>query len=130
MTYLNVAINTIIVLLAVDFIVYPVLDNAKDVTFTRVGAVYPDSAKLVVRYPVPNATESELHILWRQITSSQETTWHPGPAVNVTADNDWINTVRLDGLWPSTSYECQFVRSPLYLYSTYNADYLRHTWRW
>lgn len=102
----NVAINTFILLLAADFVLYPVLDDAKDVVFTRVGAVYPDSVKLVVRLPAENATENEVRILWRQAPETPEATWHPGPSVSLTAENDWINTIHLDGLWPSTSYEC------------------------
>ena len=107
LTLLNVAINTIVLLLAADFVIYPALDSAKDVVFTRVGAVYPDSAKLVVRYPVVNATESQLRILWRQAPSTSDSAWHAGPAVHLTAEHDWVSTVTLDGLWPSTSYECE-----------------------
>lgn len=109
LTLLNVAINTVVLLLAADFVLYPVLDNAKDVVFTRVGAVYPDSAKLVVRYPIANATENQLHILWRQVTSAPDSPWVVGPTVHLTAAHDWVDTVRLDGLWPSTSYECKFL---------------------
>ena len=110
LTLANVAINTLILLLAIDFVLYPALDDAKSVIFTRVGAVYPDSAKLVVRYPVQNATEGKVRILWRQ-ASTRETTWHAGPTVALTAENDWVNTVHLDGLWPGTSYECQSLMS-------------------
>ncbi|KAJ3554580.1 hypothetical protein NM688_g3029 [Phlebia brevispora] len=105
LTIINVAINTVILLLAADFVMYPVLDDAKGVVFTRVGAVYPDSVKLAVRYPAPNATENNLHILWRQVTFDTESSWHVGPAVRLTAADDWVSTARLDGLWPSTTYE-------------------------
>ena len=106
LSYINIAVNTVILLLAVDLVLYPLLDDARNVVFTRVGAVYPDAVKLVVRYPAPNATENEVHIMWRQIVSSTETSWHAGPHVNLKAEDDWVGIVKLEGLWPSTSYEC------------------------
>ncbi|KAI0060520.1 hypothetical protein BV25DRAFT_1917618 [Artomyces pyxidatus] len=42
------AINTTLLLFAADFAFYPSLDTASDVVFTRIGAVYPDAAKVVV----------------------------------------------------------------------------------
>lgn len=113
----NLAINTLLFLFALDFVLYPVIDSAKDVVFTRVGAVYPDSAKLVVRYPlnVPNVTENLVRILWRQASVLEEATWSAGPIVNLTAADDWVNTARLDGLWPSTNYECASLLNSLHL---------------
>ena len=105
-TILNVAINTTILMLGVDFVVYPYLDDAHDVVFSRVGAIYPDAAKLVIRYPAQNTTEHAVNVLWRQLTSDQDSSWHSGPSVSLSSDHDWINTTRLDGLWPSTAYEC------------------------
>lgn len=112
-TSVNVAINTAVLLLALDFVFYPLIDNAKDVTFTRVGAVYPDAAKLIIRYPIPNATQGELKVLWRQTVEGGEMSWNAGPAVSLNAEGDWVGTTRLDGLWPSTSYECKFLSAEL-----------------
>ncbi|EKM55819.1 uncharacterized protein PHACADRAFT_256707 [Phanerochaete carnosa HHB-10118-sp] len=103
----NLMINTLLFLFALDFVLYPVIDDAKDTVFTRVGAVYPDSAKLVVRYPLdaPNATENQVRILWRQASTAEESTWNAGPVLNLTAQDDWVDIARLDGLWPSTNYQ-------------------------
>lgn len=96
-------------LFALEFVLYPVIDDAADVVFTRIGAVYPDSAKVVVRYPSSevNATDRQVRLLWRQ-ASGLEATWNSGPEVNLTADHDWVDTARLTGLWPSTNYECKW----------------------
>lgn len=104
---LNVVINAVLFLFSLDFVLYPIIDDARDVVFTRVGAVYPDSAKLVVRYPLgePNATETQVRVLWRQVSALEEPTWNAGPVLNLSAADDWVNTARLDGLWPSTKYE-------------------------
>lgn len=108
----NFVINTALLLASIEFVVTPWLDNAAAVTFTRVGALYPDAAKVVVRYPLQNATEHHLRVLYRQvgqIDTGETLNWKEGPSVNLTSDTDWISTVRLGGLWPSTSYECEFL---------------------
>ncbi|KAI0075810.1 hypothetical protein K474DRAFT_1355853 [Panus rudis PR-1116 ss-1] len=102
---LTFAINTLLLLAAADLVIYPILDDASDVVFTRVGAVYPDSVKIVVRYPQQNATKNVVHLAWRQVTGDNSSIWVPGPSVNLTAAQDWTSTVRLGGLWPSTPYE-------------------------
>ncbi|GJE97915.1 PhoD-like phosphatase-domain-containing protein [Phanerochaete sordida] len=103
----NLAINTVLFLFALDFVLYPAYDDAADVVFTRVGAVYPDSAKLVVRYPLneANATENHVRVLWRQVSALENSAWHVGPVLNLTAADDWVSTASLGGLWPSTNYE-------------------------
>jgi alkaline phosphatase D len=100
------------------------------VTFTRVGAVYPDAAKVVIRYPPVKPSKltqvsgnitaaevvesiddrlNEVRIQWRQFpttpASVQTENWKDGPIVSLTAENDWVSTVRLSGLYPSTIYE-------------------------
>lgn len=101
------AINIAIWMMVGEFMLHPVLDPAKDVIFTRVGAIYPDSVRLVVRYPHPNATEAVLRILWRQ-TDSEEP-WSHGLPLNLSSGRDWVNTATIGGLWPSTSYECMIL---------------------
>lgn len=32
--------------------------------------------------------------------------WTYGPEIHTSADHDWVATVRLDGLWAATEYEC------------------------
>ncbi|EPQ58515.1 hypothetical protein GLOTRDRAFT_91906 [Gloeophyllum trabeum ATCC 11539] len=107
----NLALNTLLFLAAVDFTAYPYFDAAQDVTFTRVGAVYPDAVKLAVRYPYPydhNVTESILQVQYRQVKQDSVmhvARWQDGPLVPLSAEDDWTNTVKLADLSPSTSYE-------------------------
>ena len=55
--YANLAINTLLLLAVAEFLLVPYFDDASGVVFTRVGALYPDAAKIVVRYPrTTNAT--------------------------------------------------------------------------
>lgn len=100
----NLAINTLIFAAAVEFVAYPFFDDAADVVYTRIGAMYPDATKLVVRYPGDSAAHREVRVLWRQADAADS--WNNGPVANLTSESDWVATVRLDGLWPSTSYEC------------------------
>ncbi|KAF8197382.1 PhoD-like phosphatase-domain-containing protein [Pholiota molesta] len=100
---INFAINALLFLAVLDFASTPFLDTAADVVFTRVGAVYPDSIKLVARYPKNNATEDTLLVLYREATANA--TWKEGPQLHLTADADWAQTARISNLWPSTSYE-------------------------
>ncbi|KAK7049214.1 hypothetical protein VNI00_005815 [Paramarasmius palmivorus] len=101
----NAIINLGLALACVELIATPFLDSAVDVIFSRVGAVYPDGAKIVVRYP--NAT-SPLYISWREAShnpDSEHQPWKKGPSLELQEESDWISTVALRGLWPSTSYE-------------------------
>ena len=110
----NFAINTLLLLTGVHMVLQPVLDPAHDVIFSRVGAVSPDSAKVVVRYPNAtfNATETSLQLLWRKVP---ETTlsgapsvapWQTGPKLALLPEDDWTGTAQIRGLWPNTQYEC------------------------
>jgi alkaline phosphatase D len=62
----NVVINTLLLLLAVDFTYTPAF-KIYDPTFTRVGAVDHDSAKVVVRYP--GLEEGQLRVVWQRVHS-------------------------------------------------------------
>ena len=101
-------INTILILLAADFVFTPVFDSATDVTFTRVGAVYSDAAKVVVRYPLfeAGATEHYVRVQWRPIADTADDRWNDGPVLHLGPEFDWTNATKLTKLWPSTEYEC------------------------
>ena len=102
----NLAINTLLLFAVVEFIAVPYFDDASGVVYTRVGALSPDAAKIVVRYPpTTNATENLVRLAYRQVKSTPQS-WREGPIANLTAENDWVQTVRLTGLWPTTTYEC------------------------
>ncbi|GBE82560.1 hypothetical protein SCP_0409440 [Sparassis crispa] len=101
---LNFIINLLLFLASIDLVLHPYFDDASGVVYTRVGAVYPDAAKIVVRYP---RTDS-IRITWRQVSNANHSDpdlWRDGPLVNLTSDFDWIDTIKLDGLYPSTNYE-------------------------
>lgn len=70
--------------------------------------MYPDKVKIVARYPLFNDTESggDMRVVYRQLNSPDSETWKDGPLMNFTKDSDWVDTVTLGNLWPSTSYEC------------------------
>ncbi|KAI0253905.1 PhoD-like phosphatase-domain-containing protein [Lactifluus subvellereus] len=106
-TIITWSINTLLLLFAADFVFTPVIDSATDVTFTRVGAVYPDAVKVVVRYPLShaNATERDVLILWRPATAAAAEPWTDGPTLRLDPEFDWTNTTKLTKLWPSTEYE-------------------------
>lgn len=80
-------------------------------TFTRVGAVYPESIKIVARYPQYNATDSEtVRVIFRELkskTPSETSAWKDGPLMTFQEKHDWVDTVKLGALWPNTSYECE-----------------------
>lgn len=96
---------------AAEFSLYPRFDPATDVVFTRIGAVYPDAVNIAVRYPDFNASENSVRVNWREYKdgAALDGGWKDGPLLRLTEENDWINTGKLSGLWPSTSYECEFL---------------------
>ncbi|KAL7283083.1 hypothetical protein ACG7TL_002507 [Trametes sanguinea] len=106
----NLLINTLLLLAVAEFVFFPYFDSATDVVYTRVGAIYPDAAKVVVRYPAANATENLVRLVWRQADgkNQSEVPWREGPVANLTAERDWVQTVNLRGLWPNTPYEYRF----------------------
>ncbi|KAN0141369.1 PhoD-like phosphatase domain containing protein [Lactarius tabidus] len=101
------SINTLIILLAADFVLTPVFDSATDVTFTRIGAVYPDAVKVAVRYPLfeAGATEHHVRVQWRPVAAAADDRWKDGPILHLSPESDWTNTTKLTKLWPSTEYE-------------------------
>ena len=125
--YLNLIINTILFLAVLDLTVTPFVDTAPDLVFTRVGALYPDSAKIVVRYPKANATEHTLLLVYRETPSNtleSSSPWKNGPHLQLNQSFDWVDTVRLTNLWPGTSYECQSTCGYIFLDSHFPSRYL------
>ncbi|KXN87721.1 hypothetical protein AN958_08197 [Leucoagaricus sp. SymC.cos] len=106
--WVNVTINAALLITALEFAITPFFDPASDVRFSRVGAVYPNGAKIAVRYPFPPSLHASVSILWREVHSVPNGThsaWQQGPTLNLTEASDWVSTTKLDGLWPQTSYE-------------------------
>ncbi|GLB35224.1 putative phoD-like phosphatase [Lyophyllum shimeji] len=102
----NALINTVLLLVAADLVVTPFLDTATDASFTRVGAVHPDSVKVVVRYPeTSHGGPTPSRLVYRESTKLNTTSWRDGPQLTFTQDEDWVDTVKVTGLWPNTTYE-------------------------
>lgn len=108
----SLVINAILLGLVADFLVRPTFYRHDDLVFTRVGAVYNDAAKIVVRYP---NVEGGVRIVWKQAggvggliaaTTSAESGWLDGPLLELTPEQDWVGTAKLENLWTSTKYEC------------------------
>lgn len=98
-------INTLLLLLCIDFAASPLINKASSVTFTRVGAVYSDAVKITVRYPQFNTTEDGIRVIYREADKTSPDAWKNGPIAWIEEANDWTSTVKLKGLWPSKAYE-------------------------
>ncbi|KAJ7067728.1 PhoD-like phosphatase-domain-containing protein [Mycena belliarum] len=99
----NLIVNALVGLMAVEFIVTPFLDSATHLAFSRVGAVSSDSVKISVRSPGNNATA---YLLWREHSDAEPpNSWRNGPDLAFSPETDYVHTVKLPGLWPNTSYE-------------------------
>ena len=103
-------INSFILLLVLDFVFHPLFDPALDVTFARVGAVYPDGVKIHVRYPIVDANETSIKVVYRLLEKPgvvPEAKWNEAQTMHLSADFDWTNVTHISGLFPSTEYECK-----------------------
>ena len=100
-------INTLLLLCVSDLLTQPIREPASSLIFTRVGAVDPDGAKIVIRWP--EVEGGAIRIVWRQVpagVSDLDKTWKNGPIVPLRNETDWVGVGRIAGLWPSTGYEC------------------------
>lgn len=97
-------INSVLLAGVYDFKTISTRDSATSVIFTRIGAIGPNEAKIVVRYP--DIEGGVLRIVWRELHPAMA--WNSGPIIALSSERDWVGTTRLTGLWPSTNYECMF----------------------
>jgi hypothetical protein len=97
--FVDLVINTLLLLATVDFVLHPHFDRASDVKFTRIGAVNSDSAKILVRYPneLLNATQHDVQIVWRQTKPNVDTanSWRNGPLLHLNQADDWVGHAKL-----------------------------------
>lgn len=110
----SLLVNTLLLLVSIEFAAEDYLHDAPDAMFTRLGAIYPDSVKLAVRYPHHN---DPIHIVWRKVRESsdpQAQPWTLGPPIMLSEVDDWVNSTTISPLWPNTVYEC----NPLTLFSS------------
>ncbi|GAA5962459.1 hypothetical protein JCM21900_006400 [Sporobolomyces salmonicolor] len=139
LNFFSWTLNFVVFLLAMDAIWTPVfgMDEAS-LAFVRVGAVSHNTVKLIARIPpesslIPGlvgavvndtataATASEgflpvddfpgAKVVYRPTKPLGK--WIAGPEIHTSEENDWVNTVKLDGLWASTEYEYRLLRPSL-----------------
>lgn len=99
--------NSLLLLSSVEFVIEDYLYDAPEVVFTRLGAIYPDKAKLAIRYP---HHQDPIHVVWRRVRESfdmQAQSWTLGPPVMLSEVGDWVNSTTISPLWPNTIYECK-----------------------
>ncbi|KAF6764933.1 alkaline phosphatase [Ephemerocybe angulata] len=104
----NVVINTLLLLASIDLALNPIIYPEQDVVFSRVGAVYPDAAKIMVRYPGAENATQEVQLLYREASA---TAWKDGPYLSLSKEHDWVKVTKLEKLWPNTDYEYTFASS-------------------
>ena len=102
-------INSLCLLATLDCALQPHFDQASLITYTRLGAVLSDSAKIVVRYPpVPhllpaasnvsaNTSRHDVRVVWREVRSNGNATWKASPLVVLEQSEDWVSTAKLIG---------------------------------
>ncbi|BGO98057.1 hypothetical protein NBRC10513v2_002058 [Rhodotorula toruloides] len=132
--------NALLFALATDFIWTPIFGmDHTDLAFVRVGAVSHTSVKLVARIPpsssllvqppivagVVPANNSEpaiegflpedefvgAKVVYRPTKPLGK--WIQGPEIRTKEADDWVSTVKVDGLWASTEYEYRLLRPSL-----------------
>ncbi|GAA5858269.1 hypothetical protein JCM1840_001122 [Sporobolomyces johnsonii] len=132
-------LNFALFLLTMDAIWTPVIwMDETSLAFVRVGAVSHNTVKLIARIPpesslIPGlvgavvnntataATASEgflpvddfqgAKVVYRPTKPLGK--WIAGPEIHTSEGSDWVNTVKLDGLWASTEYEYRLLRPTL-----------------
>ncbi|GAA5829024.1 hypothetical protein JCM3766R1_003908 [Sporobolomyces carnicolor] len=134
LNYASIAVNTLLFALAMDAIWTPVFGmDEHSLAFARVGAVSHNEVKIVARIPaesslVPHQSDALAYnstfpvsegllpeddftgakIVYRPTKPLGK--WIAGPDILTSEANDWVSTVKLEGLWASTEYEYRLLR--------------------
>jgi alkaline phosphatase D len=119
----SLLVNSLLLLASIEFAVEDYLYDAPDAVFTRLGAIYPDKAKLVIRYP---HFKDPIHVVWRKVRGSPDAQiqpWTLGSPVMLSEAGDWVNSTTISPLWPNTVYECKSLI--LFASMAYFSPYLR-----
>ncbi|KAG0149487.1 hypothetical protein CROQUDRAFT_39774 [Cronartium quercuum f. sp. fusiforme G11] len=100
-------VNALLTLFCLDATFRPLfLNGEEDLAFVRVGAVGETWAKIHARIP-PSPAIDELTVgaivIYRTMKPVGE--WIVGPKVLMSNVTDWTSVVKIDELWPGTSYE-------------------------
>lgn len=110
-------LNSLLLLFCLDASFRPLaLNGEEDLAFVRVGAVGEDWAKIHARIPpriqVPGFNQAQfedLHVgaivIYRTMRPVGD--WVVGPKLLTSNLTDWTSVIKIDDLWPGTSYECK-----------------------
>ena len=117
----SLLVNSFLLLVSVEFAAEGYLHDAPDAVFTRLGAIYPDRAKIAIRYP---DYKDPIHVVWRRVSQAsdpQAQPWTLGLPITLSESADWVNSTTISPLWPNTMYECNLF-TPLFdsLFLTFN----------
>ena len=98
------AVHITCVLLTVDLVYRgPIFYPSQDLSFTRVGYVSHDQAKVLVREPDPK--QIPLVISYRSSKNVKGTTWRTAAEIHtLNAETDYTYSVNLTALRPATTY--------------------------
>ena len=115
----NFVINGVIFLMTQDFLWSPLLLlPASNIAFARLGHITDVSAKVVARVPPPDWISQSSYDggdhepLARVVYKTRDThkAWLDGPVLaNASPESDWVDSVTLNNLWPSTEYDYSVV---------------------
>ena len=135
LNYTAWGINAFVFALALDALLSPIIGmEQSSLAFARIGAVSHSSVKLVARIPPASSLLTAAPIVAGVIPANNSEPavdvflpedefvgakvvyrptkpigkWMVGPEIRTTEENDWVSTVKIDGLWAATEYECRF----------------------
>ncbi|EXJ93985.1 hypothetical protein A1O1_02378 [Capronia coronata CBS 617.96] len=100
-SYITIGVNVLLALLTLDMVFRgPLLYPARDLSFTRVGYVGSNSAKVLVREPDPAQLPMYVYLSPADKTNweTTDTIYYLGP------DTDYTYSITFDGLQPSKKY--------------------------
>ncbi|EXJ92246.1 hypothetical protein A1O3_00796 [Capronia epimyces CBS 606.96] len=100
-SYIAIGINVLLALLTLDMVFRaPLLNPVRDLSFTRVGYVGSDSAKVLVREPDPAQLPMYVYLSPAASTKweTTDTIYYLGP------DTDYTYAITFQGLQPSKKY--------------------------
>ncbi|GAA5994064.1 hypothetical protein JCM11641_005961 [Rhodosporidiobolus odoratus] len=143
LNYLSWGLNAIVFALVLDFTWTPIFGmDESALAFARIGAVSHNAVKLTARIPpesslintlsastgpivagvlpannsdggfLPAEDFSGARVIYRPTTPVQGK-WEVGPDLITKEEEDWVATVKLEGLWAATEYEYRLLRPTL-----------------
>ncbi|KIV92158.1 hypothetical protein PV10_06619 [Exophiala mesophila] len=100
-SYITIAVNVLLAGFTLDLVFRaPLLYPSRDLTFSRVGYVHSDYAKVLIREP--NSTQLPLHVY---LSLADKTNWKTVDTIHtLDQDTDYTYPITFRSLQPSTKY--------------------------